>query len=42
MSGLFSIRAFWAWPFRLFSYWLVVAVVVALVYRSFARFPPWI
>lgn len=40
MSGLFSIRAFWAWPFRLFSYWLVVAAVVALVYRSFGRLSP--
>ena len=37
MGGLFSRRAFWAWPFRYFTYWLVVAVVVSATYRSFGR-----
>lgn len=32
-------RAIWAWWFRLPGYWTVVAVVVWLFYRSFARLP---
>ncbi len=39
MGGSFFKRAIWAWWFRYPGYWMVVALVVWLFYRSFARLP---